>query len=140
MTREQAIPRDANTLHSSRPDSPDANLRSVGVQDDETLDDLSVTGLQVMFEVSDDTQQKQRRRQHGITLYSKFAARTCAEAWDFAGMTEWCVNVGVNHPFCSAIILVQYVADKAIAADDAEHKAKAESMRSLSWKKRGFRA
>jgi len=63
-----------------------------------------------------------------ITLYSKFRRQNLRRAWDFAGMTEWCVNVGLSIIlFLAAIILVQYVADKAIAADDAEHKAKAES-------------
>jgi hypothetical protein len=63
-----------------------------------------------------------------ITLYSKFRRQNLRRAWDFAGMTEWCVNVGLSIIlFLAAIILVQYVADKAIAADDAEHKAKSES-------------
>ncbi len=62
-----------------------------------------------------------------ITLYSKFRRQRLAKAWEYANMTKWCVDVaGKLLLWIAALILVQYVTDRAIAEDlaiEAKHKA-----------------
>ncbi len=65
-----------------------------------------------------------------ITLYSKFRRQRLAKAWEYAHMTKWCVDVaGKLLVWVAALILVQYVTDRAIAEDVAlEAKHRAERM------------
>lgn len=62
-----------------------------------------------------------------ITLYSKFRRQNLRRAWHFAGMTEWCRNVGLYVAgFIAALLFVQWVSDRAIAEDEAlaaKHRA-----------------
>ncbi len=62
-----------------------------------------------------------------ITLYSRYRRLKFAKAWEFAGMTQWCVDVAAKLAlWIAALILVQYVTDRAIAEDlaiEAKHKA-----------------
>ena len=62
-----------------------------------------------------------------ITLYSKYRRQSYKRAWHFAGMTEWCLNVGLYiAAFFAALLFVQWVSDKAIAEDmalEAKHRA-----------------
>ena len=76
-----------------------------------------------------------------ITLYSKFPPPEPAPRLGFRRMTEWCVNVGLSIIlFLAAIILVQYVADKAIAPMTQNTRPRPNRARSPTLKKRGFRA
>ncbi len=53
-----------------------------------------------------------------ITLYSKFRRQNLRRAWEYAHMTKWCVDVaGKLLLWIAALILVQYVTDRAIAED-----------------------
>lgn len=63
-----------------------------------------------------------------ITLYSKYRRQKLARAWEFANMTQWCVDVaGKLLIWIAALLLVQYITDRAIAEDVAlEAKNRAE--------------
>lgn len=65
-----------------------------------------------------------------ITAYSRFRRQNLRRAWHFAGMTEWCANVGKYiAAFIACLLFVQYVTDRAIAEDVAmEAKHRAERM------------
>lgn len=55
-----------------------------------------------------------------ITLYSKYRRMKIRAAWELAGMAVWCKEVGKYiAAFVLALILVQYIADQAIAEDNA---------------------
>lgn len=62
-----------------------------------------------------------------ITLYSKFRRQNLRRAWEYAHMTKWCVDVaGKLLIWIAALLLVQYITDRAIAEDlaiEAKHKA-----------------
>ena len=62
-----------------------------------------------------------------ITLYSKFRRQKLTKAWEYAGMTQWCVDVaGKLLIWIAALLLVQYITDRAIAEDvalEAKHRA-----------------
>ena len=62
-----------------------------------------------------------------IALYSRFRRKGLRRAWHFAGMTEWCRNVGKYiAAFIACLLFVQFVTDRAIAEDEAvaaKHKA-----------------
>ena len=55
-----------------------------------------------------------------ITLYSKYRRLKYRAAWELAGMAVWCKEVGKYIvAFVMALLIVQYVTDKAIAEDEA---------------------
>jgi hypothetical protein len=55
-----------------------------------------------------------------ITAYSKYRRMKLRAAWELAGMAVWCKETGKYlAAFLLALILVQYITDTAIAADDA---------------------
>lgn len=55
-----------------------------------------------------------------ITLYSKYRRMKIRAAWELAGMAVWCKEVGKHIvAFIVALLVVQYVTDKAIAEDEA---------------------
>ena len=86
MTREQAIlVMQALYAFLKTEIHPDANQDPWVFKMMNTLDDLCVTGLQVMFE---GRRLRSRSREGGsmsITLYSKFRRQNLRRAWDFAG-------------------------------------------------------
>ena len=67
-----------------------------------------------------------------ITAYSKYRRLKLRAAWELAGMAVWCKEVGKYVlAFIAALILVQYITDAAIAADDA-YLAKTEAERAAA--------
>lgn len=60
-----------------------------------------------------------------ITLYSKYRRQQLRNAWSFAGMSEWCQNVGLwILGFIAALALVTYIEDALERAEQAERSAK----------------
>jgi len=56
-----------------------------------------------------------------ITQYSRYRRMKLRAAWELAGMAVWCKEVGKYiAAFILALILVQYITDAAVAADDAQ--------------------
>lgn len=56
-----------------------------------------------------------------ITLYSRYRRQGLRRAWEFAGMAEWCRNVGLYLvAFVVALGLVAWIDAQAEAADRAE--------------------
>lgn len=67
-----------------------------------------------------------------ITAYSRYRRMKLRAAWELAGMAVWCKEVGKYIlAFIVALILVQYITDAAIAADDA-YLAKTEAERAAA--------
>lgn len=55
-----------------------------------------------------------------IVLWSKYRRMKLALAWELAGMAVWCKEVGKYLlAFLLALVVVQYITDKAIAEDEA---------------------
>lgn len=67
-----------------------------------------------------------------ITEYSRYRRMKLRAAWELAGMAVWCKEIGKYVlAFIVALILVQYITDAAIAADDA-YLAKTEAERAAA--------
>lgn len=59
-----------------------------------------------------------------IAQYSKYRRMKLRAAWELAGMAVWCKEVGrYIAALVLALILVQYITDKAIAEDNAYNAA-----------------
>lgn len=62
-----------------------------------------------------------------IILYSRHRKTGYRRAWELAHMTQWCVDVAAKLlVWVAALLLVQYVTDRAIAEDvalEAKHRA-----------------
>lgn len=55
-----------------------------------------------------------------ITAYSKYRRLKLRAAWELAGMAVWCKEVGMYIlAFVASLLVVQIIADKAIAEDEA---------------------
>lgn len=55
-----------------------------------------------------------------ITAYSKYRRLKLRAAWELAGMAVWCKEVGLYIlAFVASLLVVQIIADKAIAEDEA---------------------
>lgn len=67
-----------------------------------------------------------------ITAYSRYRRMKLRAAWELAGKAVWCKEIGKYVlAFIVALILVQYITDAAIAADDA-YLAKTEAERAAA--------
>lgn len=59
-----------------------------------------------------------------ITLYSKYRRQQLRNAWSFAGMSEWCRNIGAGlAAFIAALVFVQWIDDEMSRAEAAERIA-----------------
>ena len=55
-----------------------------------------------------------------ITQYSRYRRMKIRAAWELAGMAVWCKEVGKYiAALFVALLVVQYISDKAIAEDEA---------------------
>lgn len=55
-----------------------------------------------------------------ITAYSKYRRLKLRAAWELEGMAVWCKEVGLYIlAFVASLLVVQIIADKAIAEDEA---------------------